>query len=417
MIEFETLFPRVAVAARLRQGLFGPYLNDLAADLTQRRYSTNTIRRSLCAADRFGDWLSAQGLSLGDAQTAIARYLDERGRGSSGKRPHITQGLHHIVRILRQKGLVSTTPAGAPELTLTEQWLLGFEQYRREVAGSAASTSKRYRPILRRFLSERFGAGPLDWAALTADELTKFARQEASARKNFGRKMPGTALRVMLRYLVSSGEVRKGIEGAIPAIRQWKHAALPPQLTEQQLTAVLGSCQKETAAGLRDRAVLLLLARLGMRAKEVAQLSIEEVDWHGGRLVLRAGKTHCQRVLPLSDEVGQALAAYLTRGRPEGKSRVIFLRSLPPFEPLEGASAVSRIARRRLLETGYPAGPRVGAHLFRHTVASRMVCRGATFKDVADVLGHRSLETTGIYAKLDLATLSQVALPCSGGAQ
>lgn len=414
----ETLFPRKTVAARLRQGLFGPYLDGFAADLIQQRFSTDTVRRSLYAADRFGDWLSAQGLSLRDAQQiTVDRYLVQVGRCPSGGRPHYTQGLHHAVRFLCQKGLVPVTPPLALEPTPAEQWLLRFEQYSQRVAGSAVSTCQRYRPILRRFLNTRFGTGVLDWTTLTADELTKFTRQELSARKNFGRKVPGTALRAMLRYLVFCGDVRQGLEGAIPTIRHWKHAALPPQLREEELTAVLASPQQETAVGLRDRAVLLLLSRLGMRAKEVAGLSVDQVDWHGGRLLLRAGKTHRERVLPLSEEVGQALAAYLTRGRPESKSRIIFLRSLPPFDPLEGASAVSRIARRRLLGIGYSAALGLGAHLFRHTVASRMVCSGATFKDVADVLGHQSLETTGIYAKLDLAALSQVALPCCGGAQ
>ncbi len=145
-------------------------------------------------------------------------------------------------------------------------------------------------------------------------------------------------------------------------------------------------------------------------------MSLDDIDWLGGRIVLTPGKTHRERILPLSTEVGSALAAYVIGGRPKSDSRIFFLRSLPPYEPLEGASAVSRIARRRLLESGYPAGPRIGAHLFRHTVASAMVCHGATFKDVADVLGHRSLQTTSIYAKLDLAALSKVALPCSGGA-
>ena len=299
--------------------------------------------------------------------------------------------------------------------TPAEQWLRSFEDHHRSVAGAAEGTVRRYRSVLRRFLAERFGTGALDWSLLTADYLTEFVRKEAFVRKNFGRKAPGTALRVMLRYLVLCGDLRPGLEGAIPTVRQWKHSTLPPRLTDQQLIALFEGTPEEPTAW-RDRAVLLLLARLGLRAKEVAHLSIDDIDWQGGRVVVPAGKTHQERVLPLSEELGQALAAYLTRGRPGSKTRIVFLRSLPPFEPLEGASAISRIARRRLLESGYPAGPHIGAHLFRHTVASRMVCRSAAFKDVADVLGHRSLETTGIYAKLDLAALSRVALPCGGGA-
>jgi integrase/recombinase XerD len=301
------------------------------------------------------------------------------------------------------------------EKTPAEEWLAFFENHIRSVAGSSEATVRRYRSVLWRFLSERFGGGELEWTSLDAHCLSDFVTREALRRKNFGRKVPGTALRAMLRYLVFCEDVRLGLEGAIPTVRHCKHAALPERLTEQQIAALFIE-PAITPTGLRDRAVLLLLARLGMRAREIARLSLDDIDWHAGRIVLTPGKTHEERALPLSAEVGSALAAYVMRGRPKSDSRVFFLRSLPPYEPLEGASAVSRIGRRRLIESGYPAGPRVGAHLFRHTVASAMVCHGATFKDVADVLGHRNLQTTGIYAKLDLAALSKVALPCSGGA-
>lgn len=299
--------------------------------------------------------------------------------------------------------------------TPAEEWLAVFENHIRSVAGSSEATVRRYRSVLSRFLSERFGTVELNWGALDADCLSDFVTREALRRKNFGRKVPGTALRTMLRYLVFCGDVRPGLEGAVPTVRHCKHAALPARLTEQQIASLFVE-PPITPTALRDRAVLLLLARLGMRAREIARLSLDDIDWRGGRILLAPGKTHKERVLPLSAEVGSALAAYLLQGRPKSNSRILFLRSLPPYEPLEGASAVSRIARRRLLENGYPAGPRIGAHLFRHTVASSMVCHGATFKDVADVLGLRNLQTTGIYAKLDLATLTKVALPCSGGA-
>jgi integrase/recombinase XerD len=300
------------------------------------------------------------------------------------------------------------------ENTSAEEWLALFENHLRSVAGSSEATVRRYRSVLWRFLSERFGCGEVVWASITADCLAEFVIKEALRRKNFGRKVPGTALRAMLRYLVFRGKVRLGLEGAIPAMRQCKHSALPTRLTDQEVAALFAQ-PAITATGIRDRAVLLLLARLGLRAREIARLSVDDIDWHGGRLILAPGKTHQERVLPMSEEVGSALAAYVITARPTSQSRFLFLRSLPPYEAMEGASAVSRIARRRLLESGYPAGPRIGAHLFRHTLASAMVCHGAAFKDVADVLGHKCLQTTGIYAKLDLVALSKVALPCSGG--
>jgi integrase/recombinase XerD len=161
----------------------------------------------------------------------------------------------------------------------------------------------------------------------------------------------------------------------------------------------------------------LLLARLGVRANEVVRLRLKDVDWRSGKIFIRPGKTHNERVLPLSQEVGDALAEYLTKARPQSESLRLFLNYRPPFLPLAGASAVSKIAKRALLNSGFEQGPLIGAHNFRHTVASAMVSKGASFKDVADVLGHQSLETTGIYAKLDLKALAKVALPWRGGAK
>ena len=164
----------------------------------------------------------------------------------------------------------------------------------------------------------------------------------------------------------------------------------------------------------RNRAILMLLARLGLRAHEVVSLCLEDINWHEARVVIRSTKTHHDRVLPLSQEVGRALADYLCWGRPATTSRVVFLHVRAPFRPFSDSAAISRIAARAFVRVGVTGYARLGAHVFRHTAASQMVNRGANFKDVADVLGHQSLQTTGIYAKLDLAALSDVALPWMG---
>jgi site-specific recombinase XerD len=192
---------------------------------------------------------------------------------------------------------------------------------------------------------------------------------------------------------------------------------LPDRASTEQVNAVLACCQDGTAVGLRDHAVLLLLARLGLRALEVVRLTFDDIDWHGGVLLVRAGKARRERRLPLTEEVGTALVAYICGGRPRTSTRVIFLHAQPPHRPWHGASAVSQLVHHRLLQSGYPAEPCRGAHLFRHTVASQMVNAGVSFKDVAAVLGHQSLATTGLYAKLDLDNLKRVALPWPGGKQ
>ena len=162
--------------------------------------------------------------------------------------------------------------------------------------------------------------------------------------------------------------------------------------------------------------MLLLLSRLGLRAKEVARLQLNDIDWVNGSLLARSSKTHCQRLLPLPQDVGEALLSYLQNGRPETTDREIFLSAVAPYLPLKTSSTISVTVKRLLARAGIKRQSS-GAHLFRHTAATQMVNRGASFKEVADVLGHQQLQTTGIYAKLDLAALSEVALPWPGGAQ
>ncbi len=299
------------------------------------------------------------------------------------------------------------TPVKPPE-----QWLACYDQHLERVCGAASATRYTYDRFARMFIELRFGSGPLDWVALTADDIVKFVTDQAASRRGFGRKQPGNAIRAMLRFLVASGLVRDGMQAAVPRIRQWKHASLPRKLTPDQVEKVLS-----TETGLRNRAILTMLARLGIRAKEVVELEMDAIDWQQAHIVVKSNKTRCERMLPLSLEVGSVLAEYLTTARPQSTSRRVFLSHEPPFEPLVGASAISSIARRALLRIGVPKGPLLGAHTFRHTAATIMVCNGASFKQVADVLGHRSISTTAIYAKLDIKNLAAVAMPLPGGSR
>jgi site-specific recombinase XerD len=319
------------------------------------------------------------------------------------------------VCFLETKGMAAHTPP--PLITPAGNWLDRFDAHLAGFVGAAASTRKTYRTTVARFLDARFATGEPAWSRLSADDLTAFVQREAERRQGFGRRAAPVALRAFLRFLVSLGLVSDALAPAIPIPRQWKHAFLPQHATPEQIAAVLKECDDGTAVGLRDRAVLLLLSRLGLRAKEVGCLSLDDIDWNDGRLVIRMGKSRRERILPIPEEVGSALASYLKRGRPPTRERKVFLDAQPPHRPWRGASAVSQLARRRLRRSGFPDGRWLGAHLFRHTIASAMVNTGASYKEVADVLGHKSLETTGIYAKLNLETLAAVALPWTGGAQ
>jgi site-specific recombinase XerD len=250
---------------------------------------------------------------------------------------------------------------------------------------------------------------------LTAATITTFVSQEASMRRGTGRKQPAVAIRSFLRFLVFRGEIRPGLEAAALLPPQWKYASLPSRLTTEEVERMLIVYQDESAISLRNRAILFLLARLGLRAQDVVSLCLEDIDWADGRFDLRPGKTRRARNLPLPHDVGQAIVAYLQRGRPQSESRQVFLQSRAPYRSLTGAS-VWGIVRQDFKRAGLIVPPGVGSHIFRHTLASQMVNHGASFKDVADVLCHRSIETTGIYAKLELDALAAVALPWGGDA-
>jgi integrase/recombinase XerD len=343
----------------------------------------------------------------------LQRYVAGLKRDRSGHLPKAAQGLHHLCRFLQRHGVVpqhAVTPT-----TPLEQWLAAYDAYLTQVVGLTVSTRQYYRRIVRRFMITCFGSAAPDWQAVTAARITAFVRQEATRCQGTGRKLPAAAVRSLLRFLVFRGEIRPGLEAAAPAPPQWRHAALPPRLTPEEVARVLAVYQDGSASSLRNRAMLLLLARLGLRAHDVISLCLDDIDWADGRLGLRPGKTHQARSLPLPQDVGHALVAYLQSGRPRSDSRHVFLRCRPPFQPLT-RSAVWWMVRQAFQQAGIVTRPGIASHIFRHTAASQMLNHGASFKDVADVLGHRSLQTTAIYAKLELDALAAVALPWLGGA-
>ena len=179
---------------------------------------------------------------------------------------------------------------------------------------------------------------------------------------------------------------------------------------------MIGANDSGTLLSLRERAVITLLAHLGLRAGEVIRLKLDDIDWLEGRLIIRSGKNHRERSLPLSQEVGDALVSYLRHARPATLHRELFLRWRPPFNPLRSSVTITTLVAKALKRAGVSV-QRPGAHVLRHTLATQMACQGAAFKEIADILGHLSLASTGVYAKLDLEALSKVAMPWSGGAQ
>jgi site-specific recombinase XerD len=413
----ETYFSRPSTIHQLRSGPLGSDLDDLANILQQQGYAWDSMRHYVRGCDQFARWVSEHGYTVADVnQTLVKRYIAGLQRPPSGTLPTGAEGLSHLLTLWRQQ---KRLPESSDDASRTEagQWLRRYEQYLDRVCGAAASTRYHYLRIARRLLTACFGTGHLAWASLQAQQIADFVQQEVANKSGGGRKLPSTAVRSVLRFLVFSGERSTGLEAAALAPRQWTHSSIPQSLTAQEVEQVLALYSGDSPTDLRNRAILMLLARLGVRAHEVVSLSLDDINWQEAQIIIRAGKTHHERVLPLPQDVGSTLAEYLCWGRPATTSRVVFLHVQAPFRPFADSGAISRIAARALGRVSITRYARLGAHVFRHTAASHMVNRGASFKDVADVLGHQSLQTTGIYAKLDLAALSEVALPWRGEAQ
>jgi len=411
------LFQRKPERARIDSSPAREYLDLFAATLEKRRYPTRTISRYVFAADRFARWLNRQGQAIQQIHEplleAYVRGLGRRRRAGydGGRLPHSAFGVRRFVEFLREMAVVAPARADAPP-TAAELWLDGYDQHLERVAGLAAATRLRYCRYAGLLITQSFADQAPDWTALTPDGLADFVRQEATRLKSATR-LPVTAIRALVRFLVLCGSVRAGMEAAVPTVRQWRHASLPKGLTPDEVQRVLSLCESEVGAAVRDRAILLLLARLGLRAGEVAALQLDQVRWSRGEILIGAGKSGRERLLPLSEEIGNALVGYVRR-RERNDDRRVFLTAAPPYEPLTPAG-VSTMAGRYLRRAGLPTD-RCCAHALRHTVATQMVQKGASFKQVADVLGHARLETTAIYAKLDLEGLSRLAMPWPGGA-
>jgi integrase/recombinase XerD len=298
--------------------------------------------------------------------------------------------------------------------TTRDRWeaghvLAAFDEHLRRTRGLCAGTRRNYERYAQAFLARVFADGPVDVAAIQAGDVVSFVGDLTCRYQPRTVELAASALRSFFRFLRAAGLRTDRLEDAVPMVPH-RPSALVRHLAPGQLGQLIASLDSGSPRGLRDRAIILCMARLGLRAGEVVQLRLDDLDWRNATVRVRARKTGHGALLPLTAEVGTALAGYLRRGRPDTSARQVFvLHWLRPGAPISG-SVVGRAVDNALRRAGMDA-PIRGANLLRHSLATDLLERGASLREIADVLGHTSLATTRIYAAVDIAALREVALP------
>ena len=397
-------FPTVRVS-----GSLADHVPELRSDLLRQGYTMLSCGNLLRLASHLSRWLEGQGLGLRDlCDEQVDSFLCAR-RAEGYTQFLSRRGLVPIRRFLAEAGLMSEPSPAAP-LRPLEQLLTDYEGSLLHDRGLTPSAARSYRTVARQLLVATSPSGELDLSSLDGATVKRHVL-ESSRGSNVNRtRATLIGLRSFLRFLHLRGDITRDLRGAVPKIAGWRMASLPKYLAPEQVNAIVESCDRRSTLGRRDYAVLLLLARMGLRAKEVAALSLEDVDWREGIVLIR-GKGGREDSLPLLAEVGSALTSYLRRRR-KTTWRRLFLHHRAPHTPLDSTSVTAIVGRA--CERAHV--PPVGAHRLRHSAATTMLRRGATLDEVSQTLRHHHHATTAIYAKVDHCRLRELAQPWPGGA-
>jgi len=374
-----------------------------------------TVAHYRRSCTHFVSWLCQQRIALDAADEDVVRQFDRHdclcpGAFTLGAQrgTHCTQRVTRFVRYLATTGVVAGAFAktrGEPALPLAE-----FEEWMRRHRGTGEQTMVKHLRLLRRVLPE-LGSDPSQY---DASMVRNTILRQATAGSRQGARSTTSALRMYFRYLAATGQCAPALVDAIPRVPNWRLSTLPRYILQDDVERVIASCDLTTARGMRDHAILLMLARLALRAGDVIHLHLSDIDWNNA-LIKVAGKSAREVALPLPQDVGDAVAAYIEQTRPRVRADHVFLRTIAPFEPLAHGSVITGIVRAALTRAGVRNTSLRGAYLLRHSAATHLLRSGSTLEAVGALLRHRSMDTTTIYAKVDTRMLAHVVQPWIGG--
>jgi len=391
----------------------GSHVDAFVHYLSERGYAPNTIDTYLGCVAHFAYWMRRRRLAVHRLDDGMVwRFLDEHLPSCDCPRPvcrtrtDLRAALGHLLVVLRAKGIVSEP---ALEATPVDEELHRFDDYLGHVRGLADSTRALYLRTVRRLLEEQFGKRGVVFCTITPEAVRRFMVNENerySTPASFGSVV--SALRGYFRFRIACGDSVHQLIGAVPYPANWQLASLPKALSGPEVERLLASLDQ---APRRTGAMVRCALELGLRSGEIAKLTLDDIDWGAGTITLRRTKSRREDAMPLPETTGRAIVEYLKRERPQSTHRAVFVRHHAPYDQPIGPDCVRKVIRRAYARAGLPY---TRAHLLRHTLASRLLEGGSSLKEVADVLRHRSLNTTLIYAKLDSRSLAGVALPWPG---
>ena len=396
--------------ARLRGNPGVESLDAFAGHLNGCGYSRSQGARHLRAAAHLLHWLDGKHLSLTEIDAATVNRFERhllhcRCTGFADMhRDKLLRGVRAFIAF-RQGRPLCVRDVDQVEAAPSELWD-SFCCWMREQRGIAERTLCDYRQYLQPLLTEISTAPDKLNAARLRRFILELSRNVGNARV----KAATSALRTFIRFLVAQGQCPASLVDAIPSVAHWRLSSLPQYLQPEEVERVLDSADTQTPVGKRDRAILLLLARLGLRAGDVVQLRLMDIDWRAATITV-SGKNRQQTQLPLTQEVGDALVIYLQYGRAPTQSDHLFIRAIAPFRPFRDARGISDIAKLALRRAGVNAPQRGAAHVLRHSAATTMLRHGASLQEISTVLRHQSVASTQIYAKVDVVALHELAQP------
>jgi site-specific recombinase XerD len=394
-------------------GPLAPHAEGFAAQLSRKGYAQATVRAKCNVLADLSRWLERRRLTLAALdESRLTQFLPTLRHGAKKRRGDSATG-QQLLEYLRGRDEIAAAAQkidSTPAACLTRD----FEEFLISERGLSRSTRISYLPTVRRFLDERFGRQALRLEQLRPQDLHGFILREILRVSRSHGKGVITALRSFLRFLLQRGAIQTDLARTLPGVASWRLSHLPKSLPPEQVERLLACCDCSTPTGKRDYAILLLLARLGLRGGEVVAMTLEDLDWQRGEIVVRGKGQRLER-LPLPEDVGAALACYLCEVRPACATRRVFVRMKAPLQGLAGPVAVCCIVRRALQRAGLNPEFK-GAHLLRHSLATNLLHRGASLGEIGQLLRHRQPTTTQIYAKVDIAALRGIALAWPGGA-